>query len=235
MHKEGTAMIHNKKEFGLGLVLFIGFWVLFVILMSPVFAGKNLLDYMDNLYNSISKKSAYYIPGARENAARYIGKEITFTVKAKDENQADRTRDRFEMIGAQAIVEGTAVKVTGDMGRILGAMLEDADFMYSNDGESISKKYGAHERLVLYDWWNALKTGQDDLNRQHLFAEGKVFYDVMTRGIEPAYNYYGIEAESIGNKLGTVVVSLAGYVIYTLWFGFAILFMFEGWGIKLEH
>jgi hypothetical protein len=24
-------------------------------------------------------------------------------------------------------------------------------------------------------------------------------------------------------------------VIYTLWYGFAILLMFEGWGLKLEH
>lgn len=228
-------MIHNKKEFGLGLVLFIGFWVLFAILMSPIFAGKNLLDYMDNLYNSISKKSAYYIPGARENAARFDGKEITFTVKAKDLSQADRTRRNFELIGAQVMVEDTAVKVTGDMGHMLGVILDDADFMYENDGETVAERYGMHERLVLYDWWNALKTGQDDLNHQHLFAEGKVFYDVMTRGVEPAYNYYQIEAESIGNKLGIVVISLAGYVVYTLWFGFAILFMFEGWGIKLEH
>ncbi len=228
-------MIHNKKEFGLGLVLFIGFWALFAIFMSPVFAGKNLLDYMDNLYNTISKKSAYYIPGAKEKAARFNGRDIIFTVKSKDQGQADRTGERFEMIGAHAAVDGTEVKVTGDMGRLLTVILEDADFMYSNDGEAVSQKYGVHERLVLYDWWNALKTGQDDLNRQELFAESKVFHDVMTRGVEPAYNYYQIEAESIGNKVGTVVISLTGYVIYTLWFGFAILFMFEGWGIKLEH
>jgi hypothetical protein len=24
-------------------------------------------------------------------------------------------------------------------------------------------------------------------------------------------------------------------VVYTLWYGFAIMFMFEGWGMKLEH
>jgi hypothetical protein len=62
-----------------------------------------------------------------------------------------------------------------------------------------------------------------------------VFYDVMTRGVEPSYNYYEIEAVQIREKAGTVILSLAGYVFYTLWFGFAILFMFEGWGVKLEH
>jgi hypothetical protein len=53
--------------------------------------------------------------------------------------------------------------------------------------------------------------------------------------VEPAYNYYGIKAENIKDKAVIVIVSLVGYVIYTLWFGFAILFMFEGWGLKLEH
>lgn len=228
-------MIYNKKEFNLGLALFAGFWVVFAVLMSPVFAGQNLLDYMDNLYNSISKHSAYYIPGAKESAAEKIGHEISFTVKAKDEDQAARIARNVVTIGEQAEVDGLAVNVSGDMGRMLTAMLDDADQMYANEGTPIAQKYGAHERLVLYDWWTVLKSGQDDLNHRELFAEGKVFYTVMSRGIEPAYNFYQIEAQPIQNNALIVVLSLAGYVFYTLWFGFAILFMFEGWGIKLEH
>lgn len=228
-------MVYNKKEFNLGLVLFAGFWAVFAVLMSPVFAGQNLLDYMDNLYNSISKHSVYYIPVARESADKEIGREISFTVKAKDADQAARIAKNFETIGEQAEVEGVAVKVNGDMGRMLTSMLEDADQMFANEGAPIAQKYGAHERLVLYDWWTVLKSGQDDFNHRELFAEGKVFHTVMSRGIEPAYNFYQIEAQPIQNNILIVVLSLAGYVIYTLWFGFAILFMFEGWGIKLEH
>jgi hypothetical protein len=25
------------------------------------------------------------------------------------------------------------------------------------------------------------------------------------------------------------------YVFYTLWFGFSIMWLFEGWGMRLEH
>lgn len=228
-------MIYNKKEFSLGLALFAGFWAVFVVLMSPVFAGQNLLDYMDNLYNSISKHSAYYIPGARESAAEYIGEEISFTVMAKDEDQAARIARNLLTIGEQAVAEGNSVKITGDMGRMLTTMLDDADLMYDNLGEPVAQKYGTHERLVLYDWWTVLKSGQGDLNHRELFAEGKVFFTVMSRGIEPAYNFYLIDAQPIQSNIFIVILSLAGYVFYTLWFGFAILFMFEGWGIKLEH
>jgi len=32
-----------------------------------------------------------------------------------------------------------------------------------------------------------------------------------------------------------VTFSLVFYVVYTLWYGFGIMFMFEGSGMKLEH
>jgi hypothetical protein len=228
-------MIADKKEFGLGLALFTGFWVLFAIFMSPVFAGKNLLDYMDGLYNSISKNSSYYIPAVKESVAKHAGTKISFTVKAKTQDQADRITEMLNKTGEKVTSEGVSITFTGDMGKVLTAILDDADLMFANNGTKIVEKYGKNERLVVFEWWNILKIGIADLNKRELFAEGKVFHNVMTRGVEPAYNYYQIEAEPISNKVGIVVLSLAGYVVYTLWFGFAILFMFEGWGIRLEH
>jgi hypothetical protein len=32
-----------------------------------------------------------------------------------------------------------------------------------------------------------------------------------------------------------VIFSLIFYVVYTLWYGFAIMFLFEGWGLQLEN
>jgi len=37
------------------------------------------------------------------------------------------------------------------------------------------------------------------------------------------------------DRLGVVVFSVVVYVIYTHWYGFAIKFLFEGWGMQLEH
>ena len=58
---------------------------------------------------------------------------------------------------------------------------------------------------------------------------------VVKKAVESSYNYYKIEPEKIGDRLGIVVLSLVFYVIYTLLYGFAILFMFEGWGLKIGH
>ena len=227
-------MIAHKKEFSLGFIMFAGFWVVFVILMSPVFDGKNLLDYMDNLYNMISKSSANYIASVRTKAAEHNGNQVTFTVKAKGE-QAARVTRVFQAGGAIVTPDGDKLKVAGDLGAISANILSDADSMLANDGKTIATKYGASEKLVLYDTYTAVKAAQKDLNSQTKFKEGKIMHNLMTKALEPAYNYYGIQSVPIKDKWGTVVISLVGYVIYTLWFGFSILFMFEGWGLKLEH
>lgn len=227
-------MIANKKEFGMGLGLFAGFWVLFFVLMSPVFAGKNLLDYMDNLYNQISKKSSYYIPDVTKKLADYKGQQVAFSVKAKGD-QVGRLTKMFQAGGATVTPDGEKLKVSGDLSAIVSNALADCEAMFKNEGKAVAAKYGAEERAVMYDWEEAFKAAEKEMNKNNKFKEGKIFNNAQTKAIEPAYNYYGIEALPIKDKWGTVVLSLVGYVIYTLWFGFSILFMFEGWGMKLEH
>ncbi|MBW2647120.1 MAG: hypothetical protein JRE23_13285, partial [Deltaproteobacteria bacterium] len=60
-------MIANKKEFYGGFAMLVSFFVVLVIIFSPVFKGHNGLEYLDALYNSISKGSAYYIPAVKED------------------------------------------------------------------------------------------------------------------------------------------------------------------------
>lgn len=228
-------MIANKKEFGGGLLLMLGFWGVFILLLSPVFNGVNGLDYMDNLYNSISKTSAYYIPATQEKVRAFEGKNISVTIKAKSVADATRMAGLLRANGAMVEERNEELAVSGDLGLLLGRMLEDADAMFHNNGATVAGKYGYNEKQALYDWWSIGKEMDSALKKQELFKEAKVVYDAQYKALEPAYNYYGIQAESIRNKMGTVVFSLVGYVIYTLWFGFAILFMFEGWGLKLEH
>ena len=48
-------MLANKKEFYSGMGLMAAFLVVLAIMFSPVFGGQNGLNYLDGLYNSISK------------------------------------------------------------------------------------------------------------------------------------------------------------------------------------
>jgi hypothetical protein len=229
-------MIHDKRQFGMGLALMVVFLVGLVFIFRPMFEnGTNLLDYLDGVFNSTSKASAYYIPGVREKADKLGSAPIAVELKAKGTAQAAQAEKLFRAAGATVSVEGAKLSVSGDLVRILAAALADADAMFKNEGASVSGKYGFDEQRVLYGWHGALGETVKELNRQEKFREAAVVRDVITKGIEPAYNYYGVTAISMKDMIWIALAALGGYVVYTVWYGYAILFLFEGWGLKLEH
>ena len=228
-------MILRKKEFFGGLGLLIVFTIVLIIFFLPLYHGMNGLDYLDNLYNSISKGSAYYVPKVKEECEPLKGKEVNVTLRMSDAQTAEQTALLFRAARAEALLSDCELKVTGDLGQILENSLDDADAMYHNEGEKVQTKYGYEERQVLYNWWLAFHEMDRDLKRQKEFKAAAMVSLVVKKGIECSYNYYQIEPQKIGDKFGTVIFSLAFYVIYTLWYGFAILFMFEGWGLQLGH
>jgi hypothetical protein len=228
-------MIPRKKEFTFGLVLLIAFFVVLFIFFSPVFKGQNGLDYLDSLYNSISKGSAYYIPKLKDEAKPFAGSAVEMSFDMASAAQAQQTAQLFMKSGAMVNVAGAKLKVSGDLGKILDNALADADALYKNDGKALSAKYGYDERQALFNWWQAFKGAEKDLNNQKKFKEAKTIASISKKAVETCYNYYKIEPQSIMDRLGVVIFSLLFYVIYTLWYGFAILFLFEGVGMQLEH
>lgn len=233
-------MIHDKKEFSLGLGLLVAFFIAFFVILSPIFPGEkgakqNGLDYLDGVFNSISKDAAYYIPDVIKKAQSYNGNTIAVKVKASNAAQATRMEKLFTSAGATVAVEGDKLAIGGDLGKIASAALSDADLMFKNDGAAVKSKYGIDEKQVLFDWHTALGAMMKDLQKQEKFKEAKILRDAQTKALEPGYNYYGVQAIPMKNMMGVALIALAGYVIYTVWYGYAILFLFEGWGLKLEH
>ncbi len=228
-------MIEKKKEFYGGFGLLIGFAVILIVIFSPVFKGQNGLEYLDDLYNSISKGSAYYIPKVKAETDTFSGRSVSTTIEMADESQTQQTAALFMKGDALVNISGTQLKIEGDLGKILANCLADADRMYMNDGQTISSKYGYNERQVLFNWHQALIAMDKVLKKQKLFQEVKTVDLVVKKAVETSYNYYQVDPQKISDRAFIVLFSLAFYVIYTLWYGFAIMFMFEGWGMKLEH
>ncbi len=229
-------MIAHKKEFGIGVALIAVFFVGLAVVFSPIFEnGKNALDYLDGVFNSISKASAYYIPASMEKARKLEGTAVSVAIQVNDAEQAREAEKLLAAAGATVQLDGVKLAVSGDLGRILGAALGDADAMFKNDAAALSARYGLDGKRALYAWHTALGDTMRDLNRQARFKEASTIRDSMTKALEPAYNYFGITAISMKHMIGVALVALIGYVIYTVWYGFAILFLFEGWGLKLEH
>jgi hypothetical protein len=219
-----------------GILMLVSFFAILIVIFSPVFPGKtNGLDYMDNLFNMVSKGSSYFIPEAIKDSAKYAGNTIDVTIKMTDDDQAIQTAGLFETSGAQVAISGPELTIKGDISKIRNNSLADTDFMFKNDGEQIAQKYGYPERQVLFNWWTAFKAINTSLNTQEKFTEAKAFADIQKRAIEPAYNYYGVNAMNWQDNIGLIILALAFYVIYTLWYGFGLMYLFEGLGLKIGH
>ena len=226
---------NNTGKLIAGIALLASFIVVMVIIFMPIFDDGNALNYLDNLYNSISKGSANYIAKVEHLVEKHPDQAVTLTLKVGDSAVAGRAATVLETNGAEVTADGDTLQIRGQINAILSACLEDAEAGYHNRGEELASKYGMDARAALHAWWAALGASEKDLNRQKLFDAAHLVHTVQTKAVECSYNYYGIEPGKIGDRWSTVLFSLVFYVIYTIWYGYAIMFIFEGLGLRLAH
>jgi hypothetical protein len=227
-------LVRNKKAFAKGSLLFVSFMVILVLMFIPLIDGKNALEAADQLFNSISKGSTHYIPDLVKQNQSFGGTTFEVSLKFKTDDIAKMAEKILTTNGAQVSPAGSQVKLTGDLGKTLGAALRDADSMFHNRDSDLSQRYGFGGREATYVWWNILKEVEKDLTRQQKFKEAAFVSTVVKRGVEVGFNFFGIAPESAGSKIGILTFALVFYVIYTLWWGIAILLLFEGIGLEMK-
>ncbi|MGB7629849.1 MAG: hypothetical protein WBM29_02065, partial [Candidatus Deferrimicrobium sp.] len=218
---------------GVGMMMAIVFIAILTVMFTPIFSGKNAFEAADNFFNSIAKGSTYFIPGLMKDSESYNGKTIDVTVKLPDKAMAATAARLFKASGA-LVSEGESLRIAGDLGQISRAALQDADAMFFNRGKQVADKYGVPEKEVLFAWWTAFKEMEKDLKRQKKFAEAAWLSNASKRSLEVGYNFYRIELRKVSAAAGMLVFSLVFYVAYTLWWGYAVLFLFEGAGLQMK-
>lgn len=229
-------MVVDKFKFYTGLGMLLAFIVFLAILFSPIFGGgKNGLEYLDELYNSLSKYSSYFIEDLREDVSNYTGTTVDIVLDMGTDERVEQTALLYEEAGSKVVISGTELYIDGDLGLILDSCLVDSEDMYYNDAETIENRYGYDARQVLYNWWGSLQEMEEQLEDDGAFDDAEIVARVMERGVEPAYNFYGIEPQSVSSRLGIVIFSLLFYVVYTVWYGFALMYLVEGMGLKIKQ
>lgn len=226
------SVVRNKKTLGIGLTLLFSFVLVFIGMMSPNFGnGRNGLEFADDMFNSLSKGSAYFIKDAQMVADGELGKNINLTIKASSPAEAEKWAKLYTTAGAEVTVKEASLTIDGDFGKILGAAVADSDFMYHNDKESVAKKYGYDGKEATYNWNASLKKIDSALKDKSQFREEAQLIKVQQKAIEPAYNYYGIEIKKVSENKLTLTFLLSFYLIYTMWYGFGLYYLFDGLGI----
>lgn len=219
-----------------GILMVVSFFALLGVIFTPVFPGNlNGLDYMDNLFNMISKGSSYFIPQSLAESDKFIEKTIDATITLSNDQEAAEIAKLFTASGAQVETKGLDLNINGNVGQIMKTALEDADKMFNNNGQALVDKYGYDEKRVMFNWWTSSSKISKYLTKEERFDGAKLFDNIKKKAIEPAYNYYGVEIEDWKANIALVLASLAFYVVYTLWYGFGLMYVFEGLGYKIGH
>ena len=228
-------MIVDKKEFRTGALLGVSFLVVLAIMFMPLFGGRNAFEASDRLFNSIAKGSTYFIPRVSKENQEYIGKQIDVTISLDNAEMVRRASRLFFNAGA-TVTEGekNQLKVQGDLGKILQLTIQHADAVFHNHGDELAQQYGYHQKEILYAWHRSLKAMNKSLTKQENFKEAAWIEEVLKRTVEVAYNFFKIEPRSAGSAAVPLSFALIFYVVYTMWWGYAILFMFEGMGLQMK-
>jgi hypothetical protein len=141
--------------------------------------------------------------------------------------------------GAKVEVNGAQLKIEGDLGLVLKAALEDSDFMFNNEGDKIKAKYaeamGTDDIKQIYRQWNNVLPKIDKaFKKEKMIEEAKIVSDVTKKAVEASYNFYGVNPKKVKDEAFLMTFLLVFYVAYTMWWGFAIFFIFEGIGLNMS-
>jgi hypothetical protein len=227
-------LVMRRNRFLIGAVLAVTFIGVLILMFLPLFSGRNAFQAADRLFNSMAKGSSNYFEDLRKAAGEGRGSEVQVDIDLKEGRLAATATSLLSKAGLAVAADGTRLKVSGDVSRLTMAIIADSEAVFYNKGAEMAAKYGQPERETLFAWWNVLKEMQKDLQSKKRFQAAAFLREVSEKGVEVAYNFYGIEPKEASRNVGILAGALLFYVVYTLWWGYAILCLFDGVGMEMK-
>ena len=206
-------IFHNGKAFA-GMLLGVSFFVVLALFFAPVFKGQSGLKLSDRLFNRLAKGSSYFVPELSSELAKFENQEIAVNIEMESAERANQAKSILSKAAPDTAAEGAVLIVKGNLERLLGAALQDCKTMYLNNGDELREKYGMDARdsmLIWNDVLNRIAKALQGGKERHV-AQSKIVLAVVTKGIEPAYNFYGIQPDNVRHRAGITAFLLVFYL-----------------------
>jgi hypothetical protein len=231
----GGPLIVDRTKFRLGLAGLIVFAIVLCVGVTLSRNGQTALTWADTFFNQLAKDSAYCIPKARKEAAAFADVPIDVDIQAREPLDAAEMHRVITASGCRASqTADRRTRILGTMGQLSAAAIADAELAFHNDGEALQAKYEMHANDPLYCWWLVF----DGLARRYVQENRSDLADfarcIAAKVLEPAYNFRGIEARNTRDNVLPMAGLLGFYILYTLWYGFSILLLMEGFGVTMK-
>lgn len=225
------TVILKKKRFALGVFLTVTFFVLLLIIHNRALFSiedKSIVNYTDEMFVSVSKGSVYFIPELLPKLDKYRGTPLAVTIKGDD-----KTALLFEKSHAGVTLSNGELKIQGELADVVTNALKDADLVFGGEDSLLLDKYGFSAREVARLWWQSFKDIEKELTKEKKFEQVKLLETTRVKALEPAFNFYGIESAAASDHTLGITGIVIFYVLYTVWWGFAIYFLCEGFGLLM--
>jgi hypothetical protein len=227
-------IVHDKKHMMLGAVLAVSFLITLGFMFTPHFGGVNAFHASDRLFNTIAKGSTYYMPALHEQIKAFPEQDLDLKLPPGNEKMAAMEATLAQKAGLSAVSTPQGLALQGKLTDLLAAAVRDSDAMFYNKGDEVGPRYGMEPKQAMFVWWNLCKELESALKLKKDFKAAKLVHEVQARGVEVGYNFYGIEPESASSRVGALSFALIFYVVYTIWWGFALFFLSEGIGLQMK-
>jgi len=153
------------------------------------------------------------------------------TIVIQGDNLTTAASQAPDQVKAQ-VKDGAVVIQGDDLFEFARRQIRDAEAMYRNDGKTVSATHdGMDPKFVMESWWEINSLVNKDLQKQRHFNQANFVNSINTRAIEPAFNFFGIQAKKVGDNVMLLTAALIFYVFYTVWYGFAIFELCAGFGL----
>jgi hypothetical protein len=222
-------LVVHKKPFYTGLLMAVAFAAVLVLFFLPVLGSRTPLQAADDLFNSVSKDSSYYIPALREHAQAHKDDRIDVKL-TMDPEDATRAATVLAASGAEATASGAVVALKGNLGQLMGAALDDADVAFKNTKEL----RGLPAKVTMFAWHNTLKGLYKQFKSSSQFDKAADVEEVISKGVEVSYNFYGIIPKPVAANVLILTAALVFYLVYTMWWGYAIMWLCDGIGLQMK-
>jgi hypothetical protein len=226
-------LVVNRRSFYMGLAMAAGFGAVLLLMFLPIVRGRTPLEAADDLFNSVAKQSSYRIPELREHAEAHTATPLEMRLTLPDAEGAARVAAVLAGGGVEASASGEAVSLRGTLGRLLATTLDDADAMFRNR-DAAAGGHGLTPKEAMFARWQALKQVNRELRAASDFEGASAVEEVITKGVEVAYNFHGINPLPASANAGILTLALAFYLLYTMWWGYAIMFLCDGIGLQMK-
>ena len=227
-------LIVNKRAFSIGLFMAAGFAAVLVAMFLPIVKGRTPLEAADDFFNSVSKDSSYYIPSLREDAEKYRDAKVDMRLTLKDDDLANKVATVMRAGGAETSAAGAVTTVSGKLGLLLLAALDDSAIMFQNQGDVLAEKRGLPGKEAMFAWHEGLKQMNKEFRALGDGESASAIEEVLEKGVEVSYNFYGIAPSPVSKNVGTLSFSLIFYLVYTMWWGYAIMYLCDGIGLQMK-